>query len=117
VAKIILRPRFYEIGPFGEQYDGLIAALQAGGHDVRLEREIEERGAGEIARTLYDVAVHLADEADEAFVDAIAVTLVAWLRGRAVLGGNRGKARRAFIYGSRGEVLREVELPDDESGS
>jgi hypothetical protein len=45
------------------------------------------------------------------------VTLVAWLRGKAVLGGNRGKARRAFIYGSRGELLREVELPEEEAGS
>jgi hypothetical protein len=70
VAKIILRPRFFEIGIFRDQYDELIDALEAAGHDVAVEREIEERSAVEVARTLYDVAVHLADEADEAFVGA-----------------------------------------------
>jgi hypothetical protein len=114
VATIVLRPRFFEIGIFGKQYDELTEALEAAGHDVRVEREVEGRGAAEIARTLYDVAVHLADEADEALVDSIVLALVTWLRGKAVLGANRGKRRRAFVYGSRGEVLSEVELPDDD---
>jgi hypothetical protein len=110
------RPRFYEIGPFQAQYDELVQELKAAGHKVRVEREIEHRGAGEIARTLYDIAVHFADQADDALVDAIAVALVAWLRGKALLGGDRWKRRQVFIYGPHGELFRKVELPGDESG-
>jgi hypothetical protein len=116
VAEILLRPRFYEAGPFREQYDRLVIDLESQGFSVEIEREVEERGtAGEILQTAYDVAVHLADEAGIALVDLVVLALVTRLRGKAILGKNRGRARKAFIYGPGGEVLREVELPEDKA--
>jgi hypothetical protein len=113
VAHIVLRPRFYEIGIFQEQYDALTGDLKDAGHTVGIEREVEARSAGEIARTAYDVAIHVLDSADEEIIAAIVGYLIARLRGKAELGANRGSRRRAFIYGPRGELLREVELEDD----
>ena len=113
VAKLVIRPRFYDIGFFPEQYDELVNNLRMQGHEVIVEREVEERSAGvAVLQTAYDVAVHLLEEADDALVDAVVLSLVVWLRGKAKLGSNRGGRRRAFIYGSKGELLREVELPE-----
>lgn len=114
MARIVLEPRFYEIGPFREQYEGLEKELEAAGHSVTFKYEEERRGAGAaIAQTAWDVAVHILDAADEEIIGAIVVYLVGRLKGKAILGGNRGSRRRAFIYDANGRVLRDVELPDD----
>jgi hypothetical protein len=87
------------------------------GHEAVVEREVARRSAGAaVLQTAYDVAVHLLDEADDAFIDALAVSLVVWLRGKANLGSNKGGRRLAFIYGSSGELPREVELPVPDDG-
>jgi hypothetical protein len=111
---VVLEPRFFEIGPFTDQYDDLVEAMRKDGLDVRVKGEREYRSAGEIARTAYDVAVHLLDEASEELVALVVGYLMAHLKGKAILGQNRGERRRAFIYGPRGEKLSELELPDDE---
>src|SRR5438876_9931003 len=112
---VTLEPRFYELGPFGAQYEALLQDLEGQGILVAIEREVEERGAGEIPHTAWDLAVHLGDDATTALLGAIIAALLARLRGKAWLGPNRGKARRVEIYGPRGELLREVELPGDQA--
>jgi hypothetical protein len=114
VARIVLEPRWYEIGPFQEQYEALERELKGAGHDVRVDREVEQRSAGSTARTAYDLAVHVIDTVDEEIIEAIVLGLLARLRGKAILGGNRGGRRRVWLLGPRGEKLREVELPEDE---
>jgi hypothetical protein len=109
MANIVLRPRPLEIAMYGEQYDALEEDLRAAGHDVRLEEPEEQRSAGGIPRAAWDVAVHILDTVDEEIIGAITLRLLARLKGKA-LGTKR--RRKAFIYGPRGEELREVDLPE-----
>lgn len=118
MARIVLAPRFFEIGPFGEQYEELTQDLEAAGLDARIEGEVEARGASaEIARTAWDVAVHVLDTADEEIIAAIVGYLIARLKGKAILGTNRGSRRRAVLFGANGKVLREIELPDEDAAN
>jgi hypothetical protein len=112
VTELVIRPRFYDIGFFPDQYDELLDYLGMQGHVAVVEREVEERSAGAtVLQTAYDVAVHVLDEADDA-LDALVLSLAVWLRGKAKLDTNKGGHGRVFIYGSKSELLREVELSD-----
>jgi hypothetical protein len=118
MAQIILEPRWFEIGSFREQYEGLEGALEAAGYAVSFRYEVEQRSAGAVIRdTAGDLAVHVLDQADDALIDAIVTTLVIWLKGKPWLGPNRDAKRRVWILNAKGEKLREVELPDEGGSS
>jgi hypothetical protein len=110
MATIVLKPQPLELALFEGQYGDLEQDLRAAGHDVRLEEPEEQRSAGGIPPEAWSVAVHILDSVDEEIIAGIVGFLLARLKGKA-LGTKR--RRRAFIYGSRGETLREVDLPEE----
>lgn len=88
-----------------EQYDALVAALRENGYDAEVELW-EYRGALQVAQ---EIAIHVVE-------DGLAVALVEFLKQhlRGLRRPRSDEPRRAVIYGPKGQVLRTVELPDDE---
>jgi hypothetical protein len=110
MARVVLQPPSLDIGLFRDQYDALTQDLEAAGYDVRIVREVEERGAGsQVGEAVFNLAVHVLDDAEDAAVGAIVALMVARLRGTI-----RGRRRRVqVLWGPHGEKLRDDELPEE----
>jgi hypothetical protein len=104
-----------ELGLHREQYGVLVRELEEQGHSVELERPMEQRGVPEATiGEAYALVVQVAGFVDDHLLDAIVGALVARLLSRREA---KLPPRRAAIYGPRGRILREVELPSEDVGS
>ena len=116
MSAITIAPTVIEYGLHGELYDGLLVSLREAGYDVRFDdpsqREEYRSVPGDVARFVADVLVFVDDHAG----DAEALAYLALLLRQALRRTRKSKRRRtAMIYGPRGEVLKRVELDDEES--
>lgn len=96
-----------ELGLHRDQYDALVEALTAEGHDVELVVPVEERFGLPGVEVVADLVVYVVDQGKELATDALLLELARRLAGR------RRRRRRAEVR--RGsEPPREVDLPGPE---
>ncbi|MGO9821959.1 MAG: hypothetical protein ACLPTJ_15100 [Solirubrobacteraceae bacterium] len=108
MASVLIKPAgLRDLAMHREQYDRLESALREAGVDATVERDPWERRNW--LEVVQQIAVHVSE-------DGLALLLVDYLRKylRGLRRPKSGESRRAVIYGPNGDVLRTVELPDDE---
>ena len=109
MTRVVIAPTFPEYGIAGDDYEALAAALREQGYDARVERpddRVEFRHLPpDVVQTAHDVAIFVGDQLAGEALEALVTLVVMRLRRKTK------RARLVLIYGSRGEVLRRVELP------
>jgi hypothetical protein len=109
LARIVLRPSAVELGTFREQYDALVAELEAQGLDVELVAPEEYRPGLPDPESVYNVSVYVAKVAGTLLSESVLVgTLRKHLRGRVI----RSRVRRGCILFPDGQK-HEFRLPED----
>lgn len=94
MALIVLEPSAVELGLFGDEYDELVVALEAKGHEVQVSEPLERRSAGGDALEVADLVVRVAQFAGQALETA---EVIAWVRRR-LRARLPGRAARGVIY-------------------
>jgi hypothetical protein len=108
LAGIVIRPSAIELGMFREQYDGLVAELEAEGLDVELVAPEEYRSGLPDPESHYNVSVYLGQVAGTLWSEGVLVgTFRKHLRGRVT----RSRPRRGCIRLPDGQK-HEFDLPD-----
>ena len=108
MARIVIRPSALELGAFRNQYDGVVAELEAQGLDVELVAPEEYRAGLPDPEGRYHVSVYVGQVAASVLsVGVLVGTLRKHLRGQ----GTRNRARRGCIQLADGQK-HEFELPD-----
>jgi hypothetical protein len=96
-----------------KQYDRLVAVLRENGYEAEID--LLEYRSGDLP-VAQDIIIHVGQAAAAAKgmydVTQIVRRVLCGLRR-----GRSGESRRVVIYGPDGEVLRRVELPDDEDAA
>jgi hypothetical protein len=113
VARIDIEREIQE-RPYGPQWDDLERALQDEGFEIGLVRQEERRysgGSWEDVDAIIRVGKEIASDA--LLVAKLVELLQRFLRGRVKIGPRKGDVRIVQIVGPRGEILREVEVPDE----
>jgi hypothetical protein len=107
LARIVIRPSALELGLFREQYEGVVAELEAQGLDVELVGPEELRSGLPEPEGRYNVSVYVGQVAGTLLSAGVLVgTLRKHLRGK----GTRSRARRGCIQLADGQK-HEFELP------
>jgi hypothetical protein len=107
LARIVIRPSAVELGLFREQYEGVVAELEAQGLDVEMVAPEEYRPGLPEPEDRYHVSVYVGQVA--ASVLSVGV-LVGTLRKHLQGSGARSRARRGCIQLADGQK-HEFELP------
>jgi hypothetical protein len=108
---LVVRPTTLDHGLYRASYDELLEDLQRRGFDAYLDRPPEQRDAG-LSLAAADVMVTVAEHLGDHAIDVILGAVVMYLGGK--VRSKRRAKRHAAIFGPDGELLREVELPDQE---
>lgn len=107
MARIVIRPSALELGQFRDQYDGVVAELEAQGLDVELVSPEEYRAGLPEPEGRYRVSVYVGRVAGTLLSESVLVgTLRKHLRGR------RTRNRRGCIQLADGQK-HEFDLPDE----
>ena len=93
-----------------EQYDSLAGALGDLGHAASVDIGQERRSVEAVVVTY--IALKILDKLTEDAIEAIVQKVKERLRG--LRRPQTGEPRRAVLYGPDSEVLREVELDDED---
>lgn len=121
VGTITIDAGRFERATYQDEWRTFRMALEDAGYTVRDgESAIEYRDmrgpAPELAQATIDLAVAFADAIDEeakgAAIGQLIGLMFKHLAGPVRIGRRKGDPRRVRILGPRGEVLREVELPE-----
>ena len=94
-----------------EQFSALAAALQDLGYSASVDIGQERRSFEAVVITY--IGLKILDKLTEDAIDAIVQKVKERLRG--LRRPQTGEPRRVVLYGPNDEVLREVELLDDDS--
>lgn len=109
MARIVLRPSAVELGTFRDQYEALVAELEAQGFDAELVAPEEYRPGLPEPDSLYNVSVFVGKVAGTVLSEGVLVgTMGKHLRGRA----SRNRVRRGCILFPDGQ-RHEFRLPED----
>jgi hypothetical protein len=94
------------------QYEQLRSALSSEGYDANVDVGIERRGGSGVGQAVAEIAVHVGGDLVGDALSGIVALVIQHLRG---LRRHPSKEPRyAVLYGPRGEVLKKVELAEDE---
>jgi hypothetical protein len=108
MARVVIRPSAIEVGMFREQYDALVADLEAQGLDVELAAPEELRPGLPDPDSVYNVSVYMGHVAGTLLsVGVLVGTLRKHLRGRVT----RSRPRRGCIQLADGQK-HEFDLPE-----
>jgi hypothetical protein len=97
----------------GEQFNSLAAVLADLGYSASVDIGQERRSIEVIVSTY--IGLKILDKLSEDAVDAIVQKVKERLRG--LRRPQSGEPRRAVLYGRNDEVLREVELDDEDNSA